>query len=532
MTDDDGPGTVRRDGPGPSVIVGGVSVPPQVSPPEFAFTDAAPSRVVGAGVVALPVLAGADGPELGPGAAEVVDDLGLDLLELLDVTGCTGVAGSVAAVPLTIRPDDASPSLNTVLLVGVGTADPAGVRRAGAALAQHTTGESSVATTIPSVGGPECLTAFVEGAVLGSFSYTLRTTEPETPAARIVLAGTSEPDDALLARALAIAGAGWRSRELASVPSNVKNPQWMVDQATAIARQAGLKARVWDEKQLEAEGFGGIVAVGRASVHPPRLLRLDYSPAKGARSAPHVVLVGKGITFDTGGLNIKPGESMVNMKRDMTGAAVVLAVMAALGDVGCPVKVTGLLPLAENAIGADAMRPGDVLHQYGGRTTEVTNTDAEGRLVLADGLAYAVREIEPDVLVDVATLTGAMRVAMGQRLGGLFATHDALAEGLVEAGAAAGEPVWRMPLASEYEDLLRSRVADAQNAPASAAAITAALFMKPFTGGLPWAHLDLASVGDSPEANFEWTPGPTGFGPRLLLRWLGGDPVAGLEGRG
>jgi leucyl aminopeptidase len=244
-----------------------------------------------------------------------------------------------------------------------------------------------------------------------------------------------------------------------------------------------------------------------------------------------VVLVGKGITFDSGGLSIKPGASMVTMKRDMTGAAVVAAVLAALPAMDCPVRVTGLLPMAENAVGGNAMRPGDVITHVGGRTTEVTNTDAEGRLVLADGLAYAVAELSPDALVDVATLTGGIKVALGQHVAGLFTNDDALAGLLDAAGAVSGEPVWRMPLSAEYEPKLASKIADADNAPGGPPAVTAALFLQHFVAGLPWAHLDIASVGDAPEDSFEWTEGPTGFGARLLLAWLcGGEPLAGVRG--
>jgi leucyl aminopeptidase len=221
---------------------------------------------------------------------------------------------------------------------------------------------------------------------------------------------------------------------------------------------------------------------------------------------------------------------MMNMKRDMTGGGVVIAVMGALADVGCPVRVTGLVPCAENAVSGRSIRPGDVLRHYGGRTSEVTNTDAEGRLVLADALAYAVSELKPDVLVDVATLTGAMKVALGQRTGGFFANDDALADLLATAGRAAGEPLWRMPLAEDYEERLESKIADADNAPGGPGAITAALFLRHFTGGLPWAHLDIASVGDSPVDAFEWTMGPTGFGARALLHWLElRDPLEGVS---
>jgi leucyl aminopeptidase len=193
------------------------------------------------------------------------------------------------------------------------------------------------------------------------------------------------------------------------------------------------------------------------------------------------------------------------------------------------VRVTGLMAIAENAIGGDALRPGDVIRHWGGRTTEVTNTDAEGRLVMADALQYAATKLKPDLLVDVATLTGAMKVALGLHTGGYFATDDAVARLVEQAAAASGERMWRMPLAEEYEPLLESRIADSDNAPGKAGAITAALFLQHFTGGLPWAHFDIASVGDSLEERFEWTKGPTGFGARLLLHWLGSaNPLEGV----
>jgi leucyl aminopeptidase len=336
-----------------------------------------------------------------------------------------------------------------------------------------------------------------------------------------------------LGRALAAARAAWTSRALAQVPSNIKSPQWLADRAREVADEHGLGFKVWDEQALRSGGFGGILGVGQASVNPPRFVRLTYTPRRASRRAPHVVLVGKGITFDTGGLSIKPGEGMMNMKRDMTGAGVVLSVMSALRDVDCPVKVTGLLCIAENSVDGNALRPGDVIRHYGGRTTEVSNTDAEGRLVLADGLAYAVDELDPDVMVDVATLTGAMRISLGQRTGGLFASDDALADHLVTAGLAAGEPVWRLPLVDEYAERIESKIADSDNAGGQPGGITAALFLREFTGSLPWAHLDIAGVGDSPADAFEWSTGPTGFGARLLLHWLElRQPLAGIGGKG
>jgi leucyl aminopeptidase len=298
-----------------------------------------------------------------------------------------------------------------------------------------------------------------------------------------------------------------------------------------VAASAGLQFRVWDERQLKDGGFGGILGVGQGSDNPPRLVRLDYTPAKANRRTKHVAIVGKGITFDTGGYSIKLGDTMASMKRDMTGAGVVLAVMGALAAVNCPVRVTGLLACAENSISGRALRPGDVLRHFGGRTSEVTNTDAEGRLVMADALAYAALEIKPDVLVDIATLTGAMKLSLGQRTGGYFANDDALAELVEAAGAAAGEPLWRMPLHADYEDRLESKIADADNSAGSPGALTAALFLQHFTHGLPWAHLDVASVGDSPVDAFEYTSGATGFGARALLHWLElREPLAGVRG--
>jgi leucyl aminopeptidase len=488
--------------------------------------------VVGVEVVALPVLPGEDGsaPLLGPGGADLSDLLGIDLFGVLEVASATGHAGEVTSVPVPLgSPDNAD--LTSVLLIGVGGQRAQDFRRAGAALARATRDRGAVVTTIPAIAPDEALTPFVVGTMLGSFGFHWRSGQPEQrPVGRVVLADLSDDLEPVLARAVAVGGAGWRARMLATVPSNLKNPAWLADQARQIADAHGLDFRVWDERQLADEGFGGIVAVGQASATPPRLIRLDYAPPKAGRRTPTVVLVGKGITFDTGGLSIKPGEAMVNMKRDMTGGAVVLATMAALGAVGCPVRVVGLIPAAENAIGGNALRPGDVIRHWGGRTSEVTNTDAEGRLVLADALAYAVAEVKPDAVVDVATLTGAMKVALGQQVGGYFANDEVLAGLIGDAAEVAGEPLWRFPLSESYEAKLSSTIADADNGAGGPGAITAALFLQHFVGETPWAHLDVASVGDAPEDSHEWTKGPTGFGARALLEWLGS--AAPLEGVG
>ena len=511
-------------------------LPPQVAPPVVSLDERSPHSVAGAEVLALPVLPG-EALVLGPGAA-AVDDL-LDeraagtLLELLEAERATGKAGEVVSFPVP-RGLPGSPDLRRVLLVGVGAQRAADFRRAGAALARATRDVTTLVTTIPALEPDVALEPFVVGVTLASFSFDWRATGPEhAPVRSVVLAELGSSYDEPLARAATIAAAGWRSRFLATVPSNVKNPAWLAEQATAVAEEAGLDVRVWDEQQLADEGFGGIIGVGSGSASPPRLIRLDYAPPKASRRTPTVALVGKGITFDTGGLNLKPGDSMTTMKRDMTGGAVVLSTMAALAAVGCPVRVVGLIPAAENAVSGSAMRPGDVLRHYPGdrsaRTSEVNNTDAEGRLVMADAMAYAVREVKPDVLVDVATLTGAIKVALGQHVGGYFANHDVLAAAIESAAEATGEPLWRMPLSATYEDKLASSIADADNSAGTPMAITAALFLQHFAGGLPWAHLDLASVGDTPADRDEWTQGPSGWGARTLLTWLGSEePLAGI----
>ena len=504
-------------------------LPTQVSPPQFALSPALPHQVGGAEVWAFPVLPGVDGPLLGPGSDEASEALGIDLLAALEVARATGRAGEVTTVPVASL--EASHEVSLVLLVGVGEGSVTDFRRAGAALARATKDRASVVTSLAAITPDEGLGAFVVGAMLGSFAFHWRSTGPkERPVARIVLADVSDDGaDDELARALALGGAGWRSRALAMVPANLKTPAWLADQAVEVGEAAGLEVTIWDDERLRAEGFGGILAVGGGSVHPPRLIRMDYAPRGASRRTPTVVLVGKGITFDSGGLDIKPSESMLTMKRDMSGGGAVIAAMGALRDVDCPVRVIGLVPAAENAISGSAMRPGDVITHFGGRTSEVNNTDAEGRLVLADAMAYAVAELSPTVLVDIATLTGAMKVALGQWTGGYFANDEVLAGHVESAASASGESLWRMPLVKDYEDRVTSKIADGDNAAGGAGAITAALYLQHFAGDVPWAHIDFASAAESPADRHEWTAGPSGFGPRLLLSWLGSDdPLAGI----
>src|SRR4051812_30631978 len=260
-----------------------------------------------------------------------------------------------------------------------------------------------------------------------------------------------------MVRARATAAAVHLARDLANTPSLEKSPEWMAEQAVQGGAGAGVAGQGWDVEGLRRDGFGGILAVGRGSARPPRLVRVDHAP-RGSRR--HVVLVGKGITFDSGGLSLKPNEGMTTMKTDMSGGAAVLSVMTALSELRIDLRVTALVPLAENMPGGDATRPGDVITHYGGRTSEVLNTDAEGRLVLADAIAYATTQLHPDVVVDIATLTGAATLGLGKRHGALYATTDLLRRTLADAGDAGGERLWPMPIVEDYRDALDSPGAD------------------------------------------------------------------------
>ena len=465
--------------------------------------------------VAVPVHPEPDGPARPGAGAQTVS---ADLAAFLRDVRATGEAGRVDVLPLPGgRP-------RTVYLVGVGVGGPGELRRAGAALTRaalrRSDGVRRVLSWVGHGADPERMRALVESSMLASYAFS-RAARPDRPTLREIAVLTTDPDrsSAVVERAVTAAEAtGW-ARDLANTPSLEKSPVWLARQAERELDAPGLTVTVRDEHQLAAEGFGGIIAVGGGSARPPRMIEARYAP-RGARSAPHVVLVGKGITFDTGGLSLKPNDAMTMMKTDMAGGAVVLAAVSAAARLRLPVRVTALVPTAENHVSGSSYRPGDVIRHYGGRTTEVLNTDAEGRLVLADALAYAAARLRPDALVDVATLTGAMRVALGTRTAGLFATDDRLADGLLAAAEQAGEQLWRMPLAEDYRPLLDSTVADAVNSAGKPGAITAALFLRPFVGDVAWAHLDVAGTGRATAEDGEITVGATGFGVRTILRYL------------
>ena len=487
---------------------------PAVALPELVLAD----RLPAAAVVAVPTVPEGESARL---AGQLPVEL--DVAALLSRESAKGGAGEVVGVPVT-----AEGELERVLLLGAGAGTPADLRKAGAAVARRAKDATSL---VVDVRGLEVdgagLRALAEGLLLASYSFT-RKAEPKARALASVTVVGAAAEQADLDAALAVVRATAAARDLVNTPSLEKSPQWLADQARSLLDD--LEVDVLGADELAARGFGGILGVGQGSTRPPCLVEARYDGGTG----PHVVLVGKGITFDTGGLSLKPTPSMLEMKSDMGGAAAVLATLRAVADLRLPIRVTALAAVAENMPSGTAQRPGDVLRQYGGRTVEVLNTDAEGRLVLADALAYADQDLQADVVVDVATLTGAMPVALGKRIAGLFAGDDELAAQLEAAGQASGEPLWRMPLVDDYRRTLDSPVADLRNIgqprlKLMGGSITAALFLREFTGGRPWAHLDIAGPAFTGSDEDERTKGGTGYGVRLLTTWLtalAAEPVA------
>lgn len=321
--------------------------------------------------------------------------------------------------------------------------------------------------------------------------------------------------------AAVVCAATWFARDLANAPGNEIYPETLARRATQAGRRYGFSVSVFDEKKIARLGMGGLVGVARGSRNTPRFIVTEYaSRGARARKPATVVLVGKGITFDSGGISIKPSANMAEMKMDMSGAAAVLGAMQAAAQLRVPVRVIGLIPAAENLPGGNALKPGDVLRHYNGKTSEVDNTDAEGRLILADALAYAAR-YKPDLVIDLATLTGAVVVALGHHATGMMGTSAKAMQQLRTAGERTYERVWELPLFEEYEKLIKSDIADVKNVGGRwAGPITAALFLKRFVGSLPWVHLDIAGTAILEEAGDYAPRGASGVGVRLLTEFL------------
>jgi leucyl aminopeptidase len=382
----------------------------------------------------------------------------------------------------------------------------------------------------------DVLRAVMEGAFLGNHVFDRYKQEKETTAlARIdiiVPAGAIARHRRLVSEVETVCGETLRAREWVNLPSNAKPP---VELAALIARDAraqGLTVEVLSEKTLRQKKMGALLAVAAGSANPPALVILRH----GSSRRPPAVLVGKGVTFDSGGINIKTGDSLMDMKGDMAAAAAVAGALIAAARLKLKQHLIGVIPLVENMVSGKSSRPGDIVRTFSGKTVEIGNTDAEGRLILADAMAYAEQRFHPEVMIDLATLTGAGVVALGEKIAGVFSKDEALQAAIVAAGRRTHERCWPMPLPEDYKELLKSSFADISNMPSTryGAAISAALFLSEFVGRARWAHIDIAGPGFHKKENAYCGPGGTGFGVRLLLDWLmsaENQPAPASQGR-
>jgi leucyl aminopeptidase len=459
--------------------------------------------------VAVPVF---ENRTWGPGAEWTVEHLGSWLSGYLDERDFSGKAGEVVAVPTAGRI-----GFRTVFLVGLGSeVDGEGLRKAAGWLGRRSATITDIATTLHQVDLDGAASAVVEGFLLGQYRFDAYKSVG-TPAKTEILRLLSPVGDAavaLAAEAAQIADAVALARDLINEPALAKAPEVLADRAVAIGRSVGVDVEVLGPDEIEAERLGGLMGVAMGAHNPARLVRFRYTPAS---PRGFLAVVGKGIVFDSGGLSIKSAEQMETMKTDMSGAAAVFGAVQAIARLRVPVTVLGITPLTENMPGGAAMRPGDVIRPRNGKTVEVLNTDAEGRLVLADGLSLAAEE-EPDLIVDLATLTGACRVALGEKIGGLWSNDDGAADMVLAAAARAGERFWRMPLPDDYRTHIDSEIADMKNTGGRwAGAINAALFLREFVGDVPWVHLDIAGPARWPEEEHYQSKGGSGFGVRTIV---------------
>ena len=500
-----------------------------------------PGSALDAGADTLVLAASsATGEQTGPRLlAEGLSGIDVPALEsLLETLGFTGALDEVLRLPaaaVPCAPGTAGLGAAVLLVVGTGQdlarAEDAGrdcqalgatrtsvLARAAARAARALAGTGSACFALAGADEAQCL-AVAQGALTGAYAWAGRRPAPTAPLSKVVVAvpeGVAAPE---AATALALAEGVVLTRDLVNEPPNRLTPAVFAELARTVAASAGLEVEVLDEVALREQGFGGILGVGQGSVHPPRLVHLTWAPEGATRS---VALVGKGITFDSGGLSLKPPASMPEMKSDMAGAATVLGTLLAAARQGLAVRLEGWLALAENLPAADAQRPSDIITMYGGTTVEITNTDAEGRLVMADALARAAQDA-PDALLDVATLTGAQIVALGERVSGVMGT-PALREAVVRAAVAAGEAFWPMPLPEHLRTRLDSPYAALRNAVTGSRGggmLTAGLFLREFVGSVAWAHLDIAGPSFNDAEPWGGVPtGGTGAGVATLLELL------------
>ncbi|MBB6417109.1 leucyl aminopeptidase [Streptomyces sp. AK010] len=490
-------------------------------------TSAAPG--LRADAIVIGVAKGAKGPVVAPGAEAVDKAYDGRLAGVLETLGASGGEGEVTKLP---APSGFKTPL--VLAVGLGTVPEKdaeygteALRKAAGVAARALAGSKKAAFALPLDDAADA-GAIGEGALLGAYSFDAykdngkdpKAKNGKAPLAEIVLLGGKPRDKAYKAaveRAVAVSEELNRSRDLVNTPPNDLNPESFAAIAQATAKEHGIRIQVLDEKALAKGGYGGILGVGSGSAATPRLVKLSYTSSKAKK---HLAFVGKGITYDSGGISLKPAGHNETMKCDMAGAASVFAAVVAAARLGLEVNVTGWLALAENMPSGSATRPGDVLRMYSGKTVEVLNTDAEGRLVLADAL-WAASQEKPDAIVDVATLTGAMVLALGNRTFGIMGNDDAFRAALCEAAEEVGEPAWPMPLPEHLRKGMDSATADIANmGERMGGGLVAGLFLREFVGeGITWAHLDIAGPAFNESGPFGYTPkGGTGTAVRTLVR--------------
>ena len=454
------------------------------------------------------------------GPPALPDAVRVSLEKSLEALGATGKLGEITRIPGT-----GLVKARMIVAVGLGDArilDYEKVRRTAGAALRSLAGATSVGIVVTAPDGPR-IEAVAEGALLGNYAFhafrgASAASQP-APVRKIMITGDPKDKDqaAALVRAEVIATAVNYARDLVNTPPSALPPEEIAQQAIESVRKLPVRVEVWDEEALARDEFGGILAVGQGSANPPRLIRLEYAP-KGAKRS--ITLIGKGVTFDSGGLSLKPPKAMETMKCDMSGAAAVIAAVSAIAQLKLKVKVIGWIPTVENMPGGHAQRPGDVITIYGGRTVEVLNTDAEGRLILADALVAASEE-EPNLIIDAATLTGAQTIALGDRTSGIMANDDDLRAAIYDTATRAGETMWHMPIPEESRGTLDSSIADIKNiGDGKGGMLSAAAFLREFVPqGQPWAHLDIAGPAFNDGGPFGYTPkGGTGAAVRTFIQ--------------
>ncbi|MEY4170466.1 MAG: hypothetical protein RLZ94_1539 [Actinomycetota bacterium] len=454
------------------------------------------------------------------GPPALPDAVRVSLEKSLEALGATGKLGEITRIPGT-----GLVKARMIVAVGLGDVrilDYEKVRRTVGAALRSLAGATSVGIVVTAPDGPR-IEAIAEGALLGNYAFhsfrgASAASQP-APVQKIMITGDPKDKDqaAALARAEVIATAVNYARDLVNTPPSALPPEEIAQQAIESVRKLPVRVEVWDEEALARDEFGGILAVGQGSANPPRLIRLEYAP-KGAKRS--IALIGKGVTFDSGGLSLKPPKAMETMKCDMSGAAAVIAAVTAIAQLKLKVKVVGWIPTVENMPGGHAQRPGDVITIYGGRTVEVLNTDAEGRLILADALVAASEE-EPHLIIDAATLTGAQTIALGDRTSGIMANDDDLRAAVYDTATRAGETMWHMPIPEESRGTLDSSIADIKNiGDGKGGMLSAAAFLREFVPeGQPWAHLDIAGPAFNEGGPFGYTPkGGTGAAVRTFIQ--------------